>query len=73
MCQSFFFDKVAGLKPVTLLKKGPWHRCFPVNFAKFLRTLSFNQLKIKNIFLVLMLSLVFGKFSIPIIFASLLT
>ena len=23
----------------TLLKKRPWHRCFPVNFAKFLRTL----------------------------------
>ena len=22
----------------TLLKKRPWHRCFPVNFAKFLRT-----------------------------------
>ena len=25
--------------PETLLKKGLWHRCFPVNFAKFLRTL----------------------------------
>ena len=24
--------------PATLLKKRPWHRCFPVNFAKFLRT-----------------------------------
>ena len=23
---------------VTLLKKTLWHRCFPVNFAKFLRT-----------------------------------
>ena len=23
---------------VTLLKKRPWHRCFPVNFVKFLRT-----------------------------------
>ena len=23
---------------VTLLKKGLWHRCFPVNFVKFLRT-----------------------------------
>ena len=22
----------------TLLKKRPWHRCFPVSFAKFLRT-----------------------------------
>ena len=30
LCQSLFFNKVAGL---TL-----WHRCFSVNFAKFLRT-----------------------------------
>ena len=28
--------------PATLLKKRLWHRCFPVNFAKFLRT-SFLQ------------------------------
>ena len=26
----------------TLLKKRPWHRCFPVNFVKFLRTASFT-------------------------------
>ena len=26
-------------QPATLLKKLPWHRCFPVNFLKFLRTL----------------------------------
>ena len=25
-------------EPATLLKKRLWHRCFPVNFAKFLRT-----------------------------------
>ena len=31
----FFF---AGLSPVTILKKRLWHRCFPVNIAKFLRT-----------------------------------
>ena len=24
--------------PATLLKKSLWHSCFPVNFAKFLRT-----------------------------------
>ena len=29
-----FFNKVAGLRPFYRL----WHRCFPVNFAKFLRT-----------------------------------
>ena len=38
LCQSPFFNKVAGLRPATLLKKKLWHRCFPVNFAKFLRT-----------------------------------
>ena len=37
LCQSFFFNKVAGLRPATLLKKRLWHRCFPKNFAKFLR------------------------------------
>ena len=42
LCQSLFFDKVAGLSHAALLKKRPWHRCFPVNFAKFLRT-SFLQ------------------------------
>ena len=38
MCQRLFFDKVAGLRPVTLLKKSLRYKCFPVNFAKFLRT-----------------------------------
>ena len=36
--QSLFFNEVAGLRPATLLKKRLWRRCFPVNFAKFLRT-----------------------------------
>ena len=35
LCQSLFFNKV---RPATLLKKRLWHRCFLVNFAKFLRT-----------------------------------
>ena len=39
VCQSLFFNKVAGLRPSILLKKRLWHKCFPVNFAKFLRTL----------------------------------
>ena len=42
LCQSLFFNKVAGLRPATLLKKRLWHRRFPVNFAKFLR-ISFLQ------------------------------
>ena len=37
LCQSLFFNKVAD-RPATLLKKRLWHRCFPVNFLKFLRT-----------------------------------
>ena len=42
LCQSPFFDKVAGLRPPTLLKERLWNRCFPVNFVKVLRT-SFLQ------------------------------
>ena len=38
LCQCLFFNKVVGLRTTTLLKKRLWHRCFPVNFAKFLRT-----------------------------------
>ena len=43
LCQSLCFNKVADLRPATLLKKRFWHRCFPVNFAKFLRTTLFTQ------------------------------
>ena len=38
LCHSIFLNKVAGLRPTTLLKKRLWHWCFPVNFTKFLRT-----------------------------------
>ena len=38
LCQSLFYHKSAGPKPAILLKKRLWHRCFPMNFAKFLRT-----------------------------------
>ena len=37
LCQSLFLNKVADLRPETLLRKRLWHRCFPVNFANFLR------------------------------------
>ena len=36
--RSATFYKLAGLRPATLLTKRLWHRRFPVNFAKFLRT-----------------------------------
>ena len=38
LCQSLLFNKVAGLRTVTLLKKRFWYTCFPVNFSKFLKT-----------------------------------
>ena len=37
------FNKVAGLRPVTLLKRRLWHKCFLVNFAKFLRILFLTE------------------------------
>ena len=35
--------RVSFLIKLTLLKKRPWHRHFPVNFAKFLRTPFFDR------------------------------
>ena len=42
LCQSLIFN-VVGLRPTTLLKKRLWHRCFPVNLAKFLRASFFTK------------------------------
>ena len=39
--RTFSVDKV--FRPATLLKKRLWHRCFPLNFAKFLRTSLFYR------------------------------
>ena len=35
LCQGLFFNKAAGLR-MQFIKKRPWYRCFPVNFAEFL-------------------------------------
>ena len=43
LCKSLFFNKVACWGRRFLLKKRLWHRCFPVNFAKFLRILFFTE------------------------------
>ena len=43
LCQSLFFNKIAGLRPATLFKKRLWHKCFPVNFARFLRSTFFTE------------------------------
>lgn len=37
--RNLFFSKVAGINPATLFKKTLRHRCFPVNFENFVRTL----------------------------------
>ena len=41
-----YFDKMyscfEALRPATLLKKRLWHRCHPVNFAKFLKHLLYR-------------------------------
>ena len=34
---SLFFNKDAGLRPATLLKRRLWHRCFRVSLSKLLR------------------------------------
>ena len=41
--QSLFLNKVASFRPTILLKRRLWHRCFPVDFAKFLRTPFFKN------------------------------
>ena len=40
MCQSFFFNKVAGLSPEScnFIKKETLTKVFPANFAKLLKT-----------------------------------
>ena len=38
-----FFDKLADLRPAILLINRLWRRFFPVNFAKFLRTLFLTE------------------------------
>ena len=46
--QSLYFNKAAGLRPATLLKKRIWQRCFLVNFAKLLLILKLKKLKLYN-------------------------
>ena len=38
LCQSLFSDKFSDLRLASSLKTRLWHRPFPMNFAKFLRT-----------------------------------
>ena len=43
LCQGLVFNKATGLRPATLLKEKLWRKCFPVNFAKFLRASFFQN------------------------------
>ena len=43
VCHSLFLSKVFIKRIRTLLKGRLWYRCFPVNFAKFLRTSFFME------------------------------
>ena len=42
LCQDLFF-KVSFLSSAILSKKRLWHKCFPVNFVRFLRTLFLTE------------------------------
>ena len=42
LCQSFFFNKVAGLRPATLLKYRLYLRCFPCEFSDIFRNTFFT-------------------------------
>ena len=61
LCPSLFPNTVAGLRTVALLKKRLRHRCFSVNFAKFVRTLFF----IEHLRWLLLTALDFSKVSSP--------
>ena len=42
-CEKDVLRNFTKFRPATLLKKRFWHRCFPVNFAKFLRAPFFKE------------------------------
>ena len=43
LCQSPFFNKVAGLRSVILLKKRLWKKCFPVEFCEVSKNTFFTE------------------------------
>ena len=46
--EEFCKKVVTRPRPANLLKKRLWHRCSPVNFAKFLRTPFFTEHLLAN-------------------------
>ena len=59
--QSLLFNKVAGLRTATLLKKRFWYRCFPVNFSKFLKTPSITEHRRRLLLKTHVNQLIFGE------------
>ena len=55
LCQNHFLNKATGLRPVTLLKKRLWHKCYPVNLVNFLRNHS-NRTSPTDYFLIKLLA-----------------
>ena len=43
LSHSFFFDKIAGLRPATLLKKRLWYRCFSYELYKSFKNTYFEE------------------------------
>ena len=66
LCQNLFSNKVADLNSATLLKNRLWHRCFPLNFAKFLRK-SFLQNTSGRLLLAFMKSLHYKECGLKIL------
>ena len=53
-----------GMRPIILLKKRLWHRCFPLNFAKFLRT-PFLKEHLRGLLLKLLIKIRINSFKSP--------
>ena len=43
LCQSLLFNKVAGVRLATLLKKRLWYRCFSVSFCEISKNSFFTE------------------------------
>ena len=59
LCQSLYFNKVAGMRPAALLNKRFWLMCFPVNFCE----ISKNTFFIEHLWWLLKVSLNLKWFS----------
>ena len=66
LCQSFFFNKVADLRPATLLKKRLWHRCFSCGFCKIFKNLFTEHLQWLLLTISLCLCLCLFSFSLSL-------